>query len=75
MIGRATKIITGGIAVALVGVFSLGLSHSISTGFAGFLGGLPFAIITVSVLAFIGYDYWEDAIRRRDDKGESSPKR
>ncbi len=75
MIGRTTKIITGAIAVAMVAVFSLGLSHSISTGFAGFLGGLPFAIITVFVLVFIGYDYWEDCIRRRDDNGESSTKK
>ncbi len=72
MIGRATKIITGAIGVALVAAFSLGLSHSISTGFAGFRGGLPFAIITVFVLALIGYDYWEDCIRRKDDDGSSS---
>ena len=57
-------IITGLIGLALVASFVLGLSHSISTGFAGFWGGLPFAVITIGVLALVAYDYWDQCLRR-----------
>lgn len=57
-------IITGLIGLALVASFVLGLSHSISTGFAGFWGGLPFAVITIVVLALVAYDYWDQCLRR-----------
>ena len=39
--------ITGFIGLGLVFTFILGLAHSISTGFAGFWGGLPFLIIAI----------------------------
>jgi hypothetical protein len=51
----------------MVATFVVGLSHSISTGFAGILGGLPFTIITASVLAMVIYDFWDQCIR---DKGK-----
>lgn len=62
---RMTNIITGLIGLALVATFVLGLSHSISTGFAGFKGGLPFMIIAIFVLLLAAYNYWEDAIRKK----------
>lgn len=46
-------------------VFVLGLAYSISTGFAGFWGGLPFWIITLSVLAMVLYDYWDSCLRKK----------
>ena len=58
-------IITGLIGFVLLASFVLGLAHSISTGFAGFWGGLPFAIITVGVLAMVAYDYWDQCWRRK----------
>jgi sterol desaturase/sphingolipid hydroxylase (fatty acid hydroxylase superfamily) len=58
-------IITGLIGFVLLASFVLGLAHSISTGFAGFLGGLPFTVITVGVLAMVGYDYWDQCWRRK----------
>ncbi|MCY3769602.1 MAG: hypothetical protein OXG56_09595 [Gammaproteobacteria bacterium] len=58
------KLITGLIGVVLLSVFVIGLSHSISTGFAGFLGGLPFFIIVVFVLAMVVYDFWDECIRK-----------
>lgn len=63
---RTTNIITGLIGLALMGVFILGLSHSISTGFAGFSGGLPFMCIAVFVLSLAIYNFWEDAVRKKD---------
>ena len=57
-------IITGLIGFVLLASFVLGLAHSISTGFAGFFGGLPFTVITVGVLAMVGYDYWDQCWRR-----------
>ena len=45
--------------------FIVGLAHSISTGFAGFWGGLPFWIISVSVLLMAVYDYWEECVQKK----------
>ena len=57
--------ITGLIGTALVAVFVLGLAESISSGFAGFWGGLPFWVISLSVLALIVYDFWDSCLRRK----------
>ena len=67
MISRRVQFITGLIGVIMVSVFIIGLSHSISTGFAGFLGGLPFAIITAIVLAMVVYNFWEQCVRKDRD--------
>ena len=64
---RMINIITGLIGLVLVGTFVVGLSHSISTGFAGFKGGLPFMLIVIFVLGMAVYNFWEDAVRK-DDK-------
>jgi hypothetical protein len=42
------------------------LSHSISTGFAGFWGGLPFAIIAIFVVCLACYDLWEETVKQKD---------
>ena len=65
MISRRTNLITGLVGLIFVSVFVIGLSYSISTGFAGFLGGLPFAIITAAVLAMAAYDYWDECLRKK----------
>ena len=65
MISRTTKIIVGLIATAMVSTFIIGLAHSISTGFAGFWGGLPFWVISVSVLSMAAYNYWEECVRKK----------
>jgi hypothetical protein len=57
--------ITGLIGLGLLFTFILGLAHSISTGFAGFWGGLPFLVIAISVLSLVAYDYWDECIRKR----------
>lgn len=61
---RLTNILMGTIGVGLMMVFVLGLAHSISTGFAGFWGGLPFVCIAVFVIALALYNFWEDAIKK-----------
>lgn len=58
--------ISGLIATLLVGVFVIGLAESITSGFAGFWGGLPFWIIAVFVLGLIVYDFWNSCIRNKD---------
>ena len=63
---KKTRIIVALIGTALMMTFVIGLSHSISTGFAGFNGGLPFLIIIIFVIAMALYDLWEDAIRKDD---------
>lgn len=61
---RLTNILMGIIGTGLMMVFVLGLAHSISTGFAGFWGGLPFLCIAVFVIALALYNLWEDAIKK-----------
>ncbi len=55
--------IFGLIGTALVSVFVLGLAHSISTGAAGFWGGLPFWVICLTVLPMVIYDFWDTCLR------------
>lgn len=59
------KLIMGFIGTALLVTFVVGLSHSISTGFAGFWGGFPFMVITIIVLSMAIYDFWDECVRRK----------
>lgn len=65
MLDRVTNAILALIATALLCVFILGLANSISTGFAGFWGGLPFWVIAVSVLLMAIYDFWDECLRKK----------
>ena len=69
MISRTAKLIVGLIATAIMITFIVGLAHSISTGFAGFWGGLPFWVISVSVLSMAAYNFWEDCVRKKKGNG------
>ena len=75
MTSPLVRIVTGLIGVMLLAAFVLGLAHSISTGFAGFWGGLPFTVITVTVLGLVTYDYWDQCLRRkhRGERARSRP--
>ncbi len=57
--------ISGLIGVTLIAVFVLGLAESISTGAAGFWGGLPFWVICFAVLPLIVYDLWDTCFRKK----------
>ena len=57
--------IFGLIGSLLIAVFVLGLAESISTGAAGFWGGLPFWVICFAVLVLIFYDFWETCFRKK----------
>ncbi len=67
---KSVRMVTGLVASVAVITFIIGLAWSISTGFAGFWGGLPFWIISISVLSMVIYDYWDDCIR---DKNNAAP--
>ena len=67
MNSKVVEVITGFIGFAILSVFILGLAHSISTGFAGFWGGLPFVLIAVFVLILAGYDYWDACLKTKKD--------
>ena len=64
---KMTNIIMGLIGTGLMMVFVLGLSHSISTGFAGFSGGLPFMLIATIVIGMALYNLWEETIGKKDE--------
>lgn len=57
--------IFGLIGVSVVAAFVLGLAASISSGAAGFWGGLPFWVICISVLMLVFYDYWDTCLRKK----------
>ncbi len=57
--------ISGVIGVTVIAAFVLGLAESISTGAAGFWGGLPFWIICFAVLILVFYDFWESCFRKK----------
>ena len=61
---RPITILVAVIGTALMMIFVLGLSHSISTGFAGFWGGFPFMVIAIVVILLALYDLWEEAIKK-----------
>ncbi len=45
--------------------FVLGLAESISSGAAGFWGGLPFWVICFAVLSLVFYDFWHTCLRKK----------
>ncbi len=57
--------IFGLIGALLVAAFVLGLAESISSGAAGFWGGLPFWVICFSVLVLVFYDFWDTSLRKK----------
>ena len=57
--------ISGFIGLALVAGFVLGLAESISSGAAGFWGGLPFWVICFTVLPLVIYDFWDTCFRNK----------
>jgi len=59
------KLLMGFIGTSILCIFVGGLSQSISTGFAGFYGGLPFMIIAIVVCAAAVYDFWDECIRKK----------
>ncbi|MXW47684.1 MAG: hypothetical protein F4239_06560 [Gammaproteobacteria bacterium] len=71
MLPRSIQITTGLFGLIVVVVFVVGLSYSISTGFAGFWGGLPFVIIIACVLPMAAYDYWDECVRKTINNGDS----
>ena len=59
------KLIMGLIGTGLFLTFIIGLSHSISTGFAGFNGGLPFMIIAIVVCSAALWDFIDECVRKK----------
>lgn len=59
------KLIAGLIGTGFLCIFIGGLSQSISSGFAGFMGGLPFMLIAIFVCAMAVYDFWDECVRRK----------
>lgn len=61
MLDSTTQKILGLIATLLIGIFVFALAGSISSGFAGFYGGLPFWIIVLFVMGLALYDFIEES--------------
>ena len=66
MLTKGVKLFTGLVGVVLLCTFIIGLAHSISIGFAGFWGGLPFVVIIIFVLSMAIYDFWDQCVRNKD---------
>ena len=65
MITPLTKFFTAGIGTLLVMIFVFGLAESISSGFAGFWGGLPFWVIATVIMLMAIYDFYDETIRKK----------
>jgi hypothetical protein len=63
---KSLNILAGVIGTSLLFIFVIGLAHSIAIGFAGFEGALPFIVIVGIVLSLVLYDFWDQAIRARN---------
>lgn len=66
MLSRPEKMITAVVGTLLVMIFVFGLADSITSGFAGFWGGLPFWVIALVVMSMAAYDFWDETIRKKD---------
>ena len=55
----------GLIGTLMIAAFVLGLAESISSGAAGFWGGLPFWVICAAVLTLVFYDLWDSCFRKK----------
>ena len=67
MANRRLEIISGAVGSLLLMVFVVGLAESISSGAAGFWGGLPFWIIVIFSLGLVWYDFWDTCVRRKEN--------
>ncbi len=65
MFARNLERIFGLLGFLMVAAFVLGLAESISSGAAGFWGGLPFWIICLAILPLVIYDYWDTCFRKK----------
>ncbi len=61
---RGVKFVSSLAGTSILLTFIIGLAYSISTGFAGFWGGLPFWVIAIIVLLMAVYDFWDACLRR-----------
>ena len=59
------KLIAGLIGTGFLCIFIGGLAKSISSGFAGFTGGLPFMIIAILVCGMAIYDFCDECVRKK----------
>ena len=65
MFSRRIEILAGAFGSLILMVFVVGLAESISSGAAGFWGGLPFWIIVVFSLFLVWYDFWDSCVRKK----------
>lgn len=67
MLGEKTKIVLGLIATAGIAIFVFALAASISSGFAGFYGGLPFWVIVIFVMGLALYDFLDECLNASEN--------
>ena len=67
MISKRTKMITAAIGTFFLLIFVLGLAESITAGFAGFKGGIPFWVIALTVMSMALYNFYDEIIRKSKD--------
>ncbi|MBT5195118.1 MAG: hypothetical protein HOK30_13020 [Rhodospirillaceae bacterium] len=62
---RRIDLISGAAGSLLLMIFIIGLAESISSGAAGFWGGLPFWFIVAFSLGLVWYDFWDSCVRKK----------
>lgn len=66
MLTGPIKTVIAFISTAILIIFVVALAQSISAGFAGFWGGLPFWLIVIFVLSLAFYDFVDDCFGIKD---------
>ena len=65
MFQQRVELISGAVGSLMLTAFIIGLAESISSGAAGFWGGLPFWIIVAFSLALVWYEFWDSCFRKK----------
>ena len=65
MVSKKVNFVLGLIATTGLILFITGLAYSISTGFAGFWGGIPFWVISIAVLSAAVYGFYEETVKKK----------
>tara|TARA_B100001123_G_C14922365_1_gene872285 strand:- start:91 stop:315 length:225 start_codon:yes stop_codon:yes gene_type:complete len=66
MFAQIVDKIAGLVGTLMVSAFVIGLAESISSGFAGFWGGLPFWCLSIPILGLAFFDFFDTCIRKKD---------
>ena len=67
MISKRTQMITVAISTLFSMIFMLGLTESITAGFADFNAGVPFGMVALTIMAMELFDFYDATVYNSKD--------